>query len=153
MERKYRQVSCERFSGSDYVHTAYEKAVGCFVFRLDDHDDKRADEMFLEIKKGDVGIGFIKTAYFYDKKVLFIQDMSTHHDYIRIGLGRTRLEEILSFLNSKGETPKTIIAEGVGYLGIPHGEEFVKALGFQHVGNRDSWQVSFEELSKRLQKK
>ena len=152
MERKYRVISYEKFPSGNTA-TAYEKVVGCFTFTLDSHEGENYHGVNLRISKGEEFIAAIKSSYFPDVKQLTIEDMGTHPGYRQIGLGKIRLGEVLSFLISKGQTPQTIVAEGVDNVILGEGEKFVKALGFQHVGNRSSWQVSFEELNKRLEKK
>lgn len=149
---KYRVVSCEEFPCGNTA-TAYEKTVGCFTFTLDSHEGENYHGVNLKISKGEEFIAAIKSSYFPDVKQLTIEDMGTRPNYRQIGLGKIRLGEVLSFLVSKGQTPQTIVAEGVDDTILNQGEKFVKALDFQQIGNSDCWKISFEELAKRVQKK
>lgn len=152
MKREYKVVRCKKFPGGNTV-TSYEKAVGCFTFTLDSHEGENYHGVNLRIGRGKEFIAAIKSSYFPEDKQLTIEDMGTHPEYRQIGLGKIRLDEVLSFLVSKNQIPQTIVAEGVDNVILGEGEKFVKALDFQQIGNSNCWKISFEELAKRLQKK
>lgn len=149
---EYKQTSCVTFPETGYVVSTHEKTIDNLVLKLDSHKGKNENTVNLKIEKDGKEIAFIRSVYFPDEKLLSIEDMDTHFAYRRKGLGKLRVKEVISFLSSKSETPQTIIAEGVGYLGIPDGEQFVKVLGFQKMGDSDNWRVSIEELNKGLKK-
>lgn len=158
---KYRIISCEKFPVGKA--TTYEKTVGCFTFTLDSYGNENHHGVNFRITKGEEFIAAIKSSYFPNIKQLTIEDMGTHPSYRQIGLGKLRLKEVLSFLISNSQAPETVVAEGVittedaiaagmDSERLSQGEKFVKAIGFRQIGNSDCWQISFEELVKRLQK-
>jgi len=104
----------------------------------------------IEIERENETIAFIKSNYWPSHKLLFIEDIDTHSAHRRKGLGKLRMKEVISFLNSMGETPKKIIAEDVGYTGTLDGSEFFKALGFQPEEKSTNWKASIEDLKKSL---
>jgi GNAT superfamily N-acetyltransferase len=142
---KYKQTSCVTYSETGTVVSTHEKTIDNLVLKLEYHKRKNANTVDLKIEKDREEIAFIRSIYFSDEKLLLIEDIDTHRDYRRKGLGKLRVKEVISFLRSKGETPQTIIAQEVGYLkylGIPDGEQFIKTLGFQPIENSNDWKVS-----------
>ncbi len=147
---QYKETYRKTYPETGYVVSTHEKVIDNLILKIISNKGKDNHSISLRIFKNEKGIAFIISTYFSDEKILFIQDMDTHFAYRKKGLGRLRVKEVISFLASKGEEPQTIIAEGVGYLGIPDGKQFVKALGFQPIENSSNWKVSFEELNKKL---
>jgi GNAT superfamily N-acetyltransferase len=149
MKQGYKEISYKNTPETGPVYT-YEKVLDDFVLELELSREESAYIIDLKILKDEWHIGHIIAVYNPDKKILSIKDMYTRPEYRRKGLGRLRVKEVISFLASKGETPKTIIAESVGLFGNPDGVPFVKSLGFKQIENTSNWQISFEELNKRL---
>lgn len=98
----------------------------------------------LYAKKDGMPIGSLTARY--DAKDFLIADIRTPEYCRRQGLGVLKIREALKYLESKNLKPARVF----GCCVASAGEPFYEALGFSRIGDSDNWEVSCEELRKKL---
>lgn len=116
------------------------------------HDIGEGYILRISLEKEGEEIGFIRAMYWKDDGSIIIEDIDTHRDYRRHGLGELRLKEMLKLLDERKLPVGKVQAEGVSY--IPEtanaAQNFFRKYGFEQVSEED-WVVDSKRLKERLE--
>ncbi len=129
-------------------HEDYEKMESGYSWNLHiaELEDSLYTNIYLAVLENHKVAGMVNALYSRDSAVLDITNINTKNKYKGIGLGKSRISDLIKIAKYIGPAPKKVRLKG--YV-KPEGKSFFSYLGFKLTD--DIWEIEYNHLMKRLE--